>query len=69
MTLQDNSTSHYSYDAVVVGGGIIGKSTIAFELARSSVRVLLIYAQQQNSDGTSLASVAMLGAYGEITAD
>ncbi|MFP5272824.1 NAD(P)/FAD-dependent oxidoreductase [Coleofasciculus sp.] len=68
MTLQNNGTSHHSYDAVVVGGGIIGKS-IAFELARSSVRVLLIYPQQQNSDGASLASGAMLGAYGEITAD
>ena len=68
MTLQNNGTSHPSYDAVVVGGGIIGKS-IAFELAHSSVRVLLIYPKQHNSDGASLASGAMLGAYGEITAD
>lgn len=68
MTLEDNNTTHYSYDAVVVGGGIIGKS-IAFELARSGLKVVLIYPQQQNSDGASLASGAMLGAYGEITAD
>ncbi|MFB8795803.1 MAG: FAD-dependent oxidoreductase [Microcoleus sp.] len=68
MTLQNNVTSHHSYDAVVVGGGIIGKS-IAFELARSGLKVVLIYPQQQNSDGASLASGAMLGAYGEITAD
>ncbi|MEG4484125.1 FAD-dependent oxidoreductase [Microcoleus sp. D2_18a_B4] len=53
---------------MVVGGGIIGKS-IAFELARSGLKVVLIYLQQQNSDGASLASGAMLGAYGEITAD
>jgi len=68
MTLQDDRTSHHSYDAIVVGGGIIGKS-IAFELARSSVRVLLIYPKQHCNDGASLASGAMLGAYGEITAD
>lgn len=52
----------------MVGGGIIGKS-IAFELARSGLKVVLIYPQQQNSDGASLASGAMLSAYGEITAD
>lgn len=68
MTLQNNVTSHHSYDAVVVGGGIIGKS-IAFELTRSGLKVVLIYPKQQNSDGASLASGAMLGAYGEITAD
>ena len=53
---------------MVVGGGIIGKS-IAFELARFSLKVVLIYPKQQNNDGASLASGAMLGAYGEITAD
>lgn len=59
---------HDLYDVVVVGGGIIGKS-IAFELARASVKVLLIYPKLYDSDSASLASGAMLGAYGEITAE
>jgi glycine oxidase len=58
----------HAYDAVVVGGGVLGLS-IAFELTQSSLQVLLVYPKQSQHETASLAAGAMLGAYGEITAD
>ncbi len=69
MLLNSTHSASSSYDVIVVGGGIIG-SSIAFELAESALRVLLISPNKKNcEDGASLASGAMLGAYGELTAD
>ncbi len=68
MSSQIKNRNQGSYDAVVVGGGVIGQA-ITLELARSGIRVLLIY-PRPNVDGTaSPAAGAMLGTFGEITAD
>lgn len=55
-----------SYDAVVVGGGILGQS-IALELARAVMKILLIYPQNHGRDSATLTAGAMIGAFGELT--
>ena len=62
------TSKHYSSDVVVIGGGIIGLA-ISYELLKSGVPVTSIFPKTGDQEGASHASGAMLGAFGEITAD
>ena len=53
------------YDAVVVGGGIMGQS-IALELVRNHMKTLLIYPEGHDRDCATLAAGAMIDAFGEM---
>jgi glycine oxidase len=55
------------YDAVIVGGGIIGCS-IAFQLAKRNLRVLVIEKERMISEASS-AAAGMLGAQSEFSSD
>jgi glycine oxidase len=63
---EKNGVIQNSYDAVVVGGGVLGQS-IALELARVAMKILLIYPQNHGRDSATLAAGAMIGAFGELT--
>jgi glycine oxidase len=56
-----------SYDAVIVGGGIIGCS-IAFQLAKRGLRVLVAEKERMVSQASS-AAAGMLGAQSEFASD
>lgn len=56
-----------NYDAVIVGGGIIG-SSIAFQLAKRGMRVLILEKKQIASQASS-AAAGMLGARSEFSND
>jgi glycine oxidase len=56
-----------SYDAVIVGGGIIGCS-IAFQLAKRGLRVLVVEKERMVSQASS-AAAGMLGAQSEFSSD
>lgn len=55
-------------DVIVIGGGVIGLAT-SYELSRLETRVVNVFARSADAEGASLAAGAMLGAFGEITAD
>lgn len=60
--------SQNNVDAIVVGGGAVGLA-IALELVLHGVRVSNIFPAAGDSTGASRAAGAMLGAFGEVTAD
>jgi glycine oxidase len=55
-------------DIVIIGGGVIGLS-IALELTQCGVRVTQVYPRSGEVLSASRAAGAMLGAFGELTAD
>jgi glycine oxidase len=55
-------------DVLVIGGGIIGLAT-SYELAGHGTRVATIFPSSGNVEAASRAAGAMLGAFGEVTAD
>ena len=55
-------------DVVVVGGGVIGKS-IMLALAGTGLHAICVDPEQKLEGSATLAAGAMLGAFGEITAD
>jgi glycine oxidase len=55
------------YDAVIVGGGVIGCS-IAFQLAKRGASVIVLE-KQEIAQGASRAAAGMLGAQSEFTTD
>ncbi|MGW5247060.1 FAD-dependent oxidoreductase [Streptomyces sp. NPDC004129] len=61
------SEGNHSYDVVVVGNGALGLS-LGLELARRNVRVAVL-GQPHRPGAASAAAGAMLGAFGEVTAD
>ena len=61
-------TSRKNADVVVVGGGVIGLS-ISYELLQKGVKVITVFPKSGDAESASLAAGAMLGAFGEVTAD
>ncbi|MDX8148913.1 FAD-dependent oxidoreductase [Lentzea sp. BCCO 10_0061] len=61
------SEGNHPYDVVVVGNGSLGLS-LGLELARRKVRVAVL-GQPHRPGAASTAAGAMLGAFGEVTAD
>ncbi|MGW4378916.1 FAD-dependent oxidoreductase [Kitasatospora sp. NPDC004531] len=61
------SEGNHSYDVVVVGNGALGLS-LGLELARRDVRVAVL-GQPHRPGAASAAAGAMLGTFGEVTAD
>lgn len=55
-------------DVIVIGGGVIGLA-ISLELLAHNVKVINIFPSEGDATGASLAAGAMLGAFGELTAD
>lgn len=55
-------------DIVIIGGGVIGLS-IALELTQCGARVTQVYPRSGDVLSASRAAGAMLGAFGELTAD
>ncbi len=60
--------SQNNSDVIVVGGGVIGLS-ISYQLLRGSLDVTTIFPKIGDKESASRAAGAMLGAFGEITAD
>jgi len=60
--------SNLNAETIVLGGGVVGLS-VAVELAKNGVKTLLAFPMEGNITSATLAAGAMLGAFGEVTAD
>lgn len=63
-----NINTQQNTDAIVIGGGAIGMA-IALELVRHGANVTHVYPSSGDLTTASRAAGAMLGAFGEVTAD
>jgi glycine/D-amino acid oxidase-like deaminating enzyme len=55
-------------DAIVVGGGVLGLAT-SYAIATRGARVVSVFPRARDGISASRAAGAMLGAFGEVTAD